>query len=47
MRDSAVAKVQRWQLAQQIGKIYYNSELTFEELLFLRDFLDTNGVKQP
>jgi hypothetical protein len=32
-----MTRIERWQICQKIGKKFYESKFSFEELLYLRD----------
>ena len=33
-------RIERWLLCQKIGKLFYDSELTFERLLEIKDYFE-------
>lgn len=41
---NSIQRMERWHLCQQIGKIYYDTQLSFDQLLQIKEYFETHGV---
>jgi len=41
---TSVDRMQRWQICQYIGKLYYDAEISFDMLLQIKEYMEKNGV---
>lgn len=41
---NSVKRMERWHLCQKIGVIYYESPVSYDKLLQVKDYLERRGV---
>jgi hypothetical protein len=41
---NSISRMERWHLCQNIGKIYYDTQLSFDQLLQIKEYFENNGV---
>jgi hypothetical protein len=41
---ASVQRIERWHLCQQIGVVYYESQISYDKLLQIKEYLDSFGI---
>lgn len=41
---TSISRIERWHMCQRIGKIYYESNVSYEKLLIIKEYLESKGV---
>jgi len=43
---NSVKRIERWHVCQQIGVLYYESQVSFDKLLQIKDYIERRGITQ-
>ena len=41
---NSIARMERWHICQQIGVLFYQSDLSFDKLLQVKEFYEVRGI---